>query len=154
MAVVALAQNQLGMADVQAGVKSSTCGSLHAMVRPEDLPAIGDVDRFEGLLAGMRRCKRQMPARMPVLRKHYVREFGRQGIDQGHNLVATRYGEAAAWTEIVLDVDNEKHIVLADSQIFFQIQILSFSAKQLFDHLVGELEKGARNLEAKRFGRL
>ena len=43
--------------------------------------------------------------------------------------MAVRHGEAAAGTEVVLDVDNEKRIALADSQFFFQTEILSFSAK-------------------------
>ena len=42
--------------------------------------------------------------------------------------MAVRHGEAAAGTEVVLDVDNEKRIALADSQFFFQAEILSFSA--------------------------
>jgi hypothetical protein len=101
-------------------VKSGAGASLHAVIRPEDLPAVGDIDRFEGLLAGMGRRKRQMPARMPVLREHDVREFGRQRIDQRHNFIAAWHGKAAAGTEIVLDVDNEKHIPLADGHVFFQ----------------------------------
>jgi hypothetical protein len=43
--------------------------------------------------------------------------------------MAVRHGEAAAGTEVVLDVDNEKRVALADSQIFFQTVILSFSPK-------------------------
>ena len=44
--------------------------------------------------------------------------------------MAARHGEAAAGTEVVLDVDNEKRVALADSQVFFQTEILSFSANQ------------------------
>jgi hypothetical protein len=57
-------------------------------------------------------------------------EFGCQSVDQGHNLVAARHSEAAAGAEVVLDVDDEKRIVLADSQFFFQTEILSFSANR------------------------
>jgi hypothetical protein len=64
---------------------------------------------------------------MPVLRQHDVVEFARQGIDQGDNLVTARHGEATAGTKVVLDVDNEKRIALADGQSFFQAEILSFS---------------------------
>src|SRR5262245_46651534 len=74
----------------------------------------------------MRRRKRQMPARMPILREHDVREFGRQGIYHRHNFMAVRHGEAAAGTEVVLDVDNEKRIALADSQFFFQARSFRF----------------------------
>jgi hypothetical protein len=44
--------------------------------------------------------------------------------------MAARHGEAAAGAEVVLDVDDEKRIVLADSQFFFQTEILSFSANR------------------------
>jgi hypothetical protein len=44
--------------------------------------------------------------------------------------MAVRHGEAAAGTEVVLDVNNEKRIALADGQFFFQAEILSFSANR------------------------
>jgi len=44
--------------------------------------------------------------------------------------MAARHSEAAAGTEVVLDVDNEKRIAVADSQFFFQAEILSFSANR------------------------
>jgi hypothetical protein len=78
---------------------------------------------------------------MPVLRQHDVWEFGCQRIDQGHNLVSAGHGEAAAGTEVVLDVDNEKRVALADSQIFFQTEVLSFSA-----NISGEFDPGIRDV--------
>jgi hypothetical protein len=55
--------------------------------------------------------------------------------------MAVRHGEAAAGTEVVLDVDNEKRIALADSQFLFQTEILSFSAK-----IGGEFDHGIRGV--------
>jgi hypothetical protein len=39
--------------------------------------------------------------------------------------MAARHREAAARTEVVLDVDHQKHIALADGRIFFQTDTLS-----------------------------
>jgi hypothetical protein len=65
---------------------------------------------------------------MPVLRKHDVSKPFRHCIDQGHDFVAARHCQAAAETEVVLDVDDEKRIVLANRQIFFQI--VTFGLRQ------------------------
>jgi hypothetical protein len=45
-----------------------------------------------------------------------VSEFCRQCIDRRYDLVAARHRQAAARTEIVLNVDDQKHIAVADSQ--------------------------------------
>jgi len=55
-----------------------------------------------------------MAGRMPVLGEHDVREFLRQGVDQRHDLVAARHGEAAARTKIVLHVDDEQNVARGD----------------------------------------
>src|SRR5262245_4597920 len=57
-----------------------------------------------------------MAARVPVLRRHHMREFSRQCIDRRHDLVAARHRQIAAGAEIVLNVDDQKHITVADSQ--------------------------------------
>jgi hypothetical protein len=57
---------------------------------------------------------------MPVLREHYVSKPCRQCIDQWHNFVAARHCQAAAGTEVVLDVDDEKRVVLANREVFLQ----------------------------------
>ena len=59
--------------------------------------------------------------------------------------MTVRHGEAAAGTEVVLDVDNEKRIALADSQFSFQTEILSFSAD-----IGGEFDQGIRDVNGTR----
>src|SRR5512139_1494067 len=130
LSVVAFPQDKLSVGNIQVGTEGGPGSSLHAVVRPQDLGAVGDLDRLEGLLAGVRRRERQVPARMPVLREHDVGEFGRQRIDQRHNFIAARHGEAAAGAEVVLDVDDEKRVPLADRQGFSQTAILSLCARR------------------------
>ena len=54
-----------------------------------------------------------MPARMPVLRQHDVREFFRQAVDQRHHLVAARHRQIAAGTEVVLYIDDQQDVALS-----------------------------------------
>ena len=82
------------------------------MVRPEDLRAVGDLDRLIGLLARMRGGEGQMAARMPILRQHHMGKLRGQAIDQRHDLVAAGHREAAARTEVVLDVDDQQDILV------------------------------------------
>src|SRR5262249_43442251 len=115
---------QLGMRDVQVIAKSRAGGVLHAMVRPQDLRSVGDLDRLVRLPAGMRRRERQMSRRMPVLRQYHVLEAPGDAIDAGHDLVAARHRETAAGTEIVLDVDDEQDVVLADRDFGPHLRLL------------------------------
>ena len=59
-----------------------------------------------------------MAARMPVLRQHDMGELRRQAIDHRHDLVASRHRQAAAGTEVVLDIDDQEYIALADAECF------------------------------------
>src|SRR6516162_587959 len=67
LAMIALAQNQLRVRDPQVLVEFGSERSLHAMVRPKDLWAIGHRDRVVWLSAGMRRGKREVTCGMPIL---------------------------------------------------------------------------------------
>jgi hypothetical protein len=66
-----------------------------------------------------------MPARMPVLRQHNMGKLCCQRVDHGHDFVAARHREAAARAKIMLDVDNQEDVVLADRETFCQRAILS-----------------------------
>ena len=55
-----------------------------------------------------------MAGRMPVLRQHHVAEAAGEAIDVGDDLVALGNGELSAWTEVVLDVDNEQDVAVCD----------------------------------------
>ncbi len=52
-AAEAFAQDQLGVWEVEAGVEVGSAGALDAMIGPEGLGPVVDLDRFEGPLAGM-----------------------------------------------------------------------------------------------------
>jgi hypothetical protein len=51
---------------------------------------------------------------MPILRQDNVAEAFAKPVDDRHDLVATRYGERAVRTKIVLYIDDKEGIVIAD----------------------------------------
>jgi hypothetical protein len=78
------------------------------MVRPKHLLAVGEIDGFERLLAGMRCCKRDMARGVPVLRHHHIGKALGDAVDDGNDLLAVFDREAAARKETVLHVDDEQ----------------------------------------------
>ena len=74
--MIAFAQHQLGMGNVQLVVQSSASGVLHAVVGPQDLCAIANIDGLKVLLP-MRGCKRLMTARdgYSATRKQAMADF-------------------------------------------------------------------------------
>jgi hypothetical protein len=68
---------------------------------------------------------------MPVLRQHHVAEPRGQCIDQRHDLVAARNGEASLGTEVVLHVDNQEDVVVADRKLLSHGGTLSCGARRL-----------------------
>ena len=89
--MVALAQHQGGMWYGQVLMEFGASRGLHAMVGPQNLRAIIDDDGFIGFLAGMRRCKRQMVRRMPILGEHDVIKVVCKTVDERHHLMPARY---------------------------------------------------------------
>jgi len=55
---------------------------------------------------------------MPILRQHHVPEPRGQPIDQGHDFVATRNREASTRAEVVLDVDNQKDVLITNRKVW------------------------------------
>ena len=55
-----------------------------------------------------------MSRRMPVLRQHDVFKVFRELVDNRHDLIAVRYGERAARAEIVLYVNHNEDVTVAD----------------------------------------
>src|SRR5262245_56704669 len=53
LGVVALADDELGVRNVDPLVDGGALGALHTMVGPQDLVAVGQLDALEGLLAGV-----------------------------------------------------------------------------------------------------
>jgi len=103
---------ELGMRDIEIGMEGCSSSALHAVVGPQGLLAIRDIDRGEGTLARVRTGEGCMAARVPVLRHDDVSEFDGQPVDRGNDLVALRHGECAAGTEIVLNIDDDEDIAV------------------------------------------
>ena len=96
------------MCGAQACMKGSPGSALHAMHRPQHLRAIGHLDAGEGSGAGVVRGEGAVVGRVPVLREHHVGKARRDAVDDGHDGVAVRYGQAAAGHEAVLCVDDDQ----------------------------------------------
>ena len=62
-----LAEDQLGLGDVEGGVELGAGGLLKAVLGPEGLGAVGGLDRFVGLLVGVCAGKGDVSGGMPVL---------------------------------------------------------------------------------------
>src|SRR5262249_1228037 len=112
--MVALAQHEGSVWYVQVLVEFGAPRGLHAMVGPQNLWSVIDDDSFVGFLAGMRRCKRQMVRRMPILGEHDVIKVICKTVDQRHYLMPARYRKASSRTEIILQVDCDQHVSITD----------------------------------------
>ena len=83
--VEALADDQLGMRDVEIGMERGARSALHAMIRPQGLRAVIELDRLERRLAGMGAGERDVSRRVPVLRDDDMREAPREPVDHRHD---------------------------------------------------------------------
>src|SRR5207253_9733007 len=90
--------------------------ALDAVIWPQHLRAVRQLDRLERLLAGMARRERDVALRVPVLRDLDVTERGRESIDDRHHLVSVENRERPAGHEAVLYVDDDEHVIVAESQ--------------------------------------
>jgi hypothetical protein len=55
-----------------------------------------------------------MSRRMPILRQHDVAEIVRKSVDDRDDLIAARHRQRAAGAEIVLYVDHDEDVTVAD----------------------------------------
>ena len=102
------------MRNLQAVVELGARRALHTMIRPQNLRPIGERDGLERAPAGMRRCKRVVAGRVPILRQHHVAETSRDAIDDRHDVVPIGDGKLAARTEVVLDVHDQQDVAVSD----------------------------------------
>ena len=72
-----------------------------------------------------------MTRRVPVLGQHHMGKFFREVIDDRNNFAAVRHRQIAARTEVVLKIDHEKHIVVADVNVSVKVRCSDLSSSQL-----------------------
>ena len=82
-----LSQDEFGVGDREAGVEGCSGSVLEAVIGPECLGAVVDLDEFEGLL-GVGGCKGDVVGGVPVLGEDDVIEFLGEGVDDGDYFVA------------------------------------------------------------------
>lgn len=107
--VVALADNHVGGVDLQVFVERRAFRADDAVIRPEDLGAVGHVDHAHRV-GIVRAGEGGVARRVPVLRQDHRVEGGHEGVDTFDDFITPRDGEGTAWTEIVLDIDDEKGV--------------------------------------------
>src|SRR5262249_20246482 len=110
----ALAQDELGVRNLQVVVELRTGRGLNAMIRPHDLLSVADRDGPEWTLSAMRRWKRVVAGRVPILRQHHVVEARGDAIDDRHDFIAARNGKFATRTEVILDIDDQQDVAFPD----------------------------------------
>jgi hypothetical protein len=106
----ALAQDELGVGDVEIGVKLRAGRALDAVVWPEGLLAVGRVDGVGERLEVVGAGKGDMACRVPVLGEDDVIEAGGQGVDAGDDFVAAGDGKGTAGQEVQLHVDDQESV--------------------------------------------
>jgi hypothetical protein len=106
----AFAEDELGLRDLDAGVDLGAGCVLDAVVGPEVLGAVRDLDGLEGALAGVGAGEGDVAGGVPVLGEDDVGEPGGDGVDSGDDGVAVRNGEGTAGEEVALHVDDQKRV--------------------------------------------
>src|SRR5882724_3989609 len=130
LAMVALADDELCLRDLQILVQLGAASSLDAVRGPKHLFAVGQAGGLEGLAPGMGGGERDVVARMPVLREHDVRKAAGEAVDDGHDLVALRHGERAAWHEVVLHVDDDQDAFFGSRTISTRVRSAAVYERQ------------------------
>ncbi len=105
-----LAQYQLGFGQNQVRMKIRSSSLLHAMIRPQRLRSIAQLNLLIRLLLSMRTRKRSMPRRMPILCENHMLKARRNSENRLNDRVSAHNGQLPAGAEIILHVDHEKYI--------------------------------------------
>ena len=107
--VESLANDEFGLRNREVLRKRGAVGALHAVIGPQHLLAVCEIDGFERLFAGMDGCERDMARRYasPASSRHWRSPLAMRLIT-GNDLLAVLHGEAAAGQEAVLDIDHQK----------------------------------------------
>src|SRR2546421_7600462 len=107
---IALADDQLGVRDLELLDELGVRRALDAVVRPEYLGPVREADRVERLLPGVGGGEGGVARRVPVLREDDVREPLRDPVHERDDRVAFLDGQRPARHEAVLDVDDQEHV--------------------------------------------
>ena len=91
---ISLAQNQFRLRNIQIHPEFGATCSLHAMIRPQDLLAVIDIDEVIWLAAGMRGGEGTVSSRVPVLRENDMRKTTCDAVDRWDDLVTGRTAKA------------------------------------------------------------
>ena len=59
-----------------------------------------------------------MARRVPVLGQDDMLELDRQTVDQRHHLIAAWHRQLTAWAEVILKIDDQKDVPVADAGSF------------------------------------
>ena len=110
----AFAKDQFGARERERGVMLRTFTALNAVVGPQGLRAVTEVDLFEGLLAWVGRSKRVViGVCQSWVRMMCSKERG-DAMDCRDYGIAIGNGKRAAGAEIILHVDDEEDILRSD----------------------------------------
>ena len=89
------------------GMKFRAPRALYAVIRPERLLSITDINRFEWRLAVMSRRERLVGLGMPVLREDDVREARSDPMEDRDHLFPSIDSQCTSGAEIVLYIDDK-----------------------------------------------
>jgi hypothetical protein len=105
----ALAEDELGLREIEGGVEGCAFCVLDGVFGPEGLGAVGG---FYGLvvLFVVGGGEGDVFRRMPVLGEDYVGEFCGEGVDGWYDRVAFFYCQGSAGAEVVLEIDHQKRV--------------------------------------------
>ena len=106
----AFPQNQFRLWQVQPSMQSRAFRPLHAVVRPQRLLSIGRCDAIVGLAAIVCTGKRNVPRRVPVLRKQNVPKPRSDLLNHRNHFIAVRNCKRAARTKVILYINDEQDI--------------------------------------------
>src|SRR5262245_24374280 len=109
---VTLADDQLGVRNLEVLVQGRAVRALDAVIGPQHLSPVREAGCLERLLPRVTRRERDVAGRMPVLGEDHVREAGGEPIDDRDDLIAVLHGQRASRREAVLDVDDEEDVLL------------------------------------------
>ncbi len=107
MSAKSLPQDQLGLRQSQRRMKLRTPSSLNAVVRPQRLRPVGQLNRLERLLREMGAGEGMMPRRMPVLSEKNMLKGRSNPANDLDDFVTSSHGKSSTRAEVILHIDDD-----------------------------------------------